>query len=97
MAAPPAHLERSALLVSIAVTAVLSVTGVVWGIAAGSQMILLDGVYGFADAAAARTFAVLCLEFSRALVERRLTVIENLPGDFTAYAADEQPALGSFD
>lgn len=47
MAAPPAHLERSALWVSIAVTAALSVVGVGWGIAAGSQMILLDGVYGF--------------------------------------------------
>ena len=47
MAAPPAHLERSALGASIAVTSALSVVGVVWGIAAGSQMILLDGVYGF--------------------------------------------------
>jgi cation diffusion facilitator family transporter len=47
MVAPPAHLERSALRVSIAVTAVLSVVGVLWGIAVGSQMILLDGVYGF--------------------------------------------------
>ncbi|MGE0306172.1 MAG: cation diffusion facilitator family transporter [Acidimicrobiia bacterium] len=47
MAAPPAHLERSALRVSIAVTAALSVIGVAWGIATGSQMILLDGVYGF--------------------------------------------------
>jgi cation diffusion facilitator family transporter len=46
MAAPPAHIERSALRISIAVTAVLSVVGVVWGIAVGSQMILLDGVYG---------------------------------------------------
>jgi predicted Co/Zn/Cd cation transporter (cation efflux family) len=46
MAAPPAHIERAALRISIAVTAVLSVVGVVWGIAVGSQMILLDGVYG---------------------------------------------------
>jgi predicted Co/Zn/Cd cation transporter (cation efflux family) len=47
MAAPPAHRERSALRVSIAVTAVMSVVGVAWGIAAASQMILLGGVYGF--------------------------------------------------
>lgn len=46
MAAPPGHGERSALRVSIAVTAALSALGVVWGITAGSQMILLDGVYG---------------------------------------------------
>ena len=44
--APPAHIERSALRISIAVTAVLSVVGIVWGVAVGSQMILLDGVYG---------------------------------------------------
>jgi cation diffusion facilitator family transporter len=46
MAAPPAHLERSSLRISIVVTAVLSVIGIVWGIVVGSQMILLDGVYG---------------------------------------------------
>lgn len=39
-----AHI-RTALLVSIAVTAVLGTVGVVWGIVGGSQMILLDGVY----------------------------------------------------
>lgn len=37
--------ERRALLASIAVTAVLGLIGIVWGIASGSQMILLDGVY----------------------------------------------------
>jgi cation diffusion facilitator family transporter len=40
-----AGVERRALLASIAVTAVLGVIGIVWGIASGSQMILLDGVY----------------------------------------------------
>jgi predicted Co/Zn/Cd cation transporter (cation efflux family) len=39
-------LERRVLIVSIAVSAVLGVLGVAWGIASGSQMILLDGVYG---------------------------------------------------
>jgi cation diffusion facilitator family transporter len=39
--------ERRMLLASIALTAVLSVIGVVWGWATGSRMILLDGVYGF--------------------------------------------------
>jgi cation diffusion facilitator family transporter len=45
MPAPdPAHI-RTSLLISIAVTGVLGVIGVVWGIVGGSQMILLDGVY----------------------------------------------------
>jgi hypothetical protein len=52
----------------------------------------IDGVYAFGDSAAARTFAVLCLGFSKALLERRLTIIENLPPGFSTYAADEQPA-----
>ncbi|WP_162942184.1 cation transporter [Desertimonas flava] len=46
-AAPRAQRERSALRVSIVVTAALSILGIVWGITAGSQMILLDGAYGF--------------------------------------------------
>ena len=45
MAAPdPAHV-RTSLLVSIAVTGVLGMIGIVLGIVGGSQMILLDGVY----------------------------------------------------
>jgi cation diffusion facilitator family transporter len=45
MAVPdPSHV-RTSLLVSIAVTGVLGVIGVAWGIIGGSQMILLDGVY----------------------------------------------------
>lgn len=39
--------ERRTLLWSITITAALGAVGVVWGIASGSQMILLDGVYGF--------------------------------------------------
>ena len=39
-------IERPALLRSIAVSAVLGVLAIGWGLATGSQMILLDGIYG---------------------------------------------------
>jgi predicted Co/Zn/Cd cation transporter (cation efflux family) len=39
-------MERSALRRSIAATAVLGLLGVAWGLVSGSQVILLDGVYG---------------------------------------------------
>ena len=39
-------IERPALLRSIAVAMVLGVLGIAWGLATGSQMILLDGIYG---------------------------------------------------
>ena len=39
------ELEARVLWRSISVTAVLGAIGIVWGIASGSQMILLDGVY----------------------------------------------------
>lgn len=45
MAAADPNVERRALVGSILVTAVLGALGVVWGIASGSQVILLDGVY----------------------------------------------------
>jgi predicted Co/Zn/Cd cation transporter (cation efflux family) len=45
MPAADVALERHALLWSMAITAVLGVVGVIWGIASESQMILLDGVY----------------------------------------------------
>jgi predicted Co/Zn/Cd cation transporter (cation efflux family) len=45
MAAPSADHERRVLTRSILVTALLGALGVAWGIAVGSQMILLDGVY----------------------------------------------------
>jgi predicted Co/Zn/Cd cation transporter (cation efflux family) len=38
--------EQTALLVSLVGTLTLGVLGVVWGLAVGSQLILLDGVYG---------------------------------------------------
>jgi predicted Co/Zn/Cd cation transporter (cation efflux family) len=37
--------ERSALRVSMAATALLSVAGIVWGVVSGSQIVLFDGVY----------------------------------------------------
>lgn len=44
----PAHraTESTALKVSIVSTALLGLLGIGWGLASGSQMILLDGVYG---------------------------------------------------
>ena len=45
MAAPDPDIERRVLRVSIAAAALLSAVGVLWGIASGSQMILLDGIY----------------------------------------------------
>ena len=46
MATPNQDPERRALVISILVTAALSVLGILWGIAIGSQMILFDGVFG---------------------------------------------------
>ncbi len=39
----------------------------------------LDGTYFFADLPQARTFARLCLEFMRLLVDRRLATLASLP------------------
>src|SRR5262245_19782521 len=39
-------LERRVLMVSIVAALLLGTIGIVWGIASGSQMILLDGMYG---------------------------------------------------
>ncbi len=53
----------------------------------------IDGQYAFADRESARTFALVCLGFTQALLERRLKVIRTLPHGFERYAADEQPRL----
>lgn len=45
MAAPDPSTERKPLLRSIALTAAIGVLGIGWGLASGSQMILLDGAY----------------------------------------------------
>jgi len=46
LATPNHNPERRALVISILATALLSVVGVLWGIAIGSQMVLFDGVFG---------------------------------------------------
>jgi cation diffusion facilitator family transporter len=45
VAAPDPSVERPPLLRSIALTALIGLIGVAWGIVSGSQMILLDGAY----------------------------------------------------
>jgi len=51
MTPPHQARERKALIYSLVVTALLSVLGVAWGIAIGSQMILFDGIFGFVGVA----------------------------------------------
>jgi cation diffusion facilitator family transporter len=46
LATPTQNPERRALLISILATAMLSVLGILWGIAISSQMVLFDGVFG---------------------------------------------------
>lgn len=55
---------------------------------------LIDGRYAFDDASGARTFAVLCLQFTQALALRRLDAVEALPVAFDAYVADGRPRSG---
>ena len=49
----------------------------------------LDGRYWVADAASARVFATLCLEFTRATAEKRLAAMEKLPAGNSEYDAGE--------
>jgi len=51
----------------------------------------LDGSYVFASADGARSFAVLCLQFVKNLVEQRCRLIEGLPAGFDSYRAEPQP------
>jgi hypothetical protein len=51
----------------------------------------LDGDYLFADAEAARSFASLCLQFMKNLVEQRTRVVNALPVGFSSYTAEPQP------
>lgn len=48
----------------------------------------IDGRYYFDDSLRARIFAELCLEYTRAMVERRLGAINKLPVGFSGYRAD---------
>lgn len=45
MAAPDPSAERRPLIRSIALTGAIGLLGIAWGIASGSQMVLLDGAY----------------------------------------------------
>ena len=51
----------------------------------------LDGTYFFADLPQARTFARLCLEFMRLLVDRRLATLASLPPTEPFFADPHQP------
>ncbi len=52
----------------------------------------IDGRYCFDDAQRARVFAQLCLEFTRALAERRLAALGRLPAGRAEYRAGDEPA-----
>ena len=49
----------------------------------------IDGRYCVADAQSARIFATLCLEFTRALAEKRLAMVEKLPAGNSRYEASD--------
>jgi hypothetical protein len=51
----------------------------------------IDGRYVLADAEEARSFAALCLEFTKGLVERRLHDIAGLAKDELAYRVAQPP------
>lgn len=51
----------------------------------------IDGRYPFRDSQQARIFAELCLDYVRALIAKRLDVINKLPVGFAEYRADEGP------
>lgn len=51
----------------------------------------IDGRYHFDDPQRARIFASLCLEFTKALVEKRLEAVERLRSDHMEYRADDRP------
>jgi hypothetical protein len=50
----------------------------------------IDGSYYFTDTMHARTFAELCLEFTKALVEKRLAAVNALPVGAPLYRADSE-------
>ena len=56
----------------------------------------IDGRYYFDDTQRAKIFASLCLEFTKALVEKRLATINSLPVGSAEYRAhDERDRDGS--
>lgn len=54
----------------------------------------IDGTYYFDDAQRARIFATLCLGFTKAVAERRLTFIDSLPAGRAEYREDDE-SLGN--
>jgi hypothetical protein len=50
----------------------------------------IDGRYYFHDTMHARTFAELCLEFTRGMLEKRLARIQGLPAGRPDYRADDE-------
>lgn len=55
----------------------------------------LDGRYLFTDTQAAKIFAALCLEFTRAVAEKRLAAVNALAVGVAEYRADEERADGT--
>lgn len=62
--------ERGALLLSVFASAAYAVVSLVWGLLAGSQMIVFDGLYSFAGVALS-LLAVAALRLSRAGSDER--------------------------
>jgi hypothetical protein len=54
----------------------------------------IDGTYAFEDASGARIFSVLCLQFTKAIAERRLLAVEALPTSFESYLPEDRPRSG---
>jgi hypothetical protein len=50
----------------------------------------IDGRYYFDDTQRAKIFASLCLEFTKALVDKRLAAINALPVGCAEYRADDE-------
>jgi hypothetical protein len=50
----------------------------------------IDGRYYFDNSQGARIFAELCLEFTRALVDKRLAAVKAIPVGSAAYQADDE-------
>ena len=54
----------------------------------------IDGRYVFDDASGARVFALLCLQFTQAIAQRRQVSVEALPPAFDAYFPEDRPRSG---
>jgi len=54
----------------------------------------IDGRYEFGDASGARLFSVLCLQFTKAIAERRMAGVEALPTSFDSYVPDDRARSG---